>query len=185
VRLVVVLFVLALSACAGVIHSDIEATRTPGASVDPGALTVVIFEHVAQDFPFHAGLIIDAPQGRVLYDSAGYWHDDTGGRVRDVTLNFTPAREAAYLRRDYFGDPPGTWRVHLFDLRTTPEIAAQLHDHALSRMPLPFGLCAVGVTRVLRRVPEFAGLQVAILPRVLLSQLQSHPNVQQRSLAAP
>lgn len=180
-RLVGVFLVLWLSGCAGVIHSDIDATRTRGGSVDPGAVRIVVFEHVQQEFPFHAALIIDAPQGRVLYDAGGYWHDDAGGRVRDVTLNFTQEREAAYLRRDSFGHPPGTWKVHAFDLRMTSESAAIFHDRALARAPVPFGLCAVAVGRLLRDVSGFEDLQIAVLPEILLRQLEAHPALRGQS----
>lgn len=137
-----------------------------------GQLSVVVFEHVPNSFPFHAALIIEGPQGRVLYDPGGFWDDGIGGRVNDTTFALTPAREAAYLNRDYFGHPPGTWRVYRFDRALPVAQAEALIEQAAIRAPVPTGACSIATAQLLRQLPGFEQTPVNIFPVVLLRALQ-------------
>ncbi len=160
-----------LAGCAGLIHGGSD----PGVSHRSGpgtGLGIVIFEHVAQDFPFHTAAIINAPQGRALYDPGGWWGDDQGQRVRDVTHGLTPTREAAYLERDYFGADPEDWRLHRFDLALNPDQAALALRRTEAMPPVVFGLCCWALTTVLSDLDGFADLPVSVWPATLLADLR-------------
>jgi hypothetical protein len=161
---------LTLPGCAAWFHAGPApgpATRAGG----PG-IGIVIFEAVRAAFPFHTAAILDAPQGRALYDPGGWWADGQGQRVGDVTHGLTPAREAAYLRRDYFGADPGDWRLHRFDRALPAAEAARALDLAQDMPPLVFGLCCWGLTSVLKRIDTFAEVRPWILPATLLAHLR-------------
>jgi hypothetical protein len=121
----------------------------------PG-IGIVIFETTASNFPFHTAAVIDAPQGRTLYDLA---------------------RQAACLRCDCFGADPGDWRVHRFDRALDPDQATRALDLAPRMPPLVVGLCCWGLTPVLSRLRDFADLGVWVLPRTLLDHLHSRPDL--------
>ena len=159
-----------LPGCAAWVHagdSPGPATRATGTGIG-----IVIFEAVRAEFPFHTGAILDTPQGRALYDPGGWWADGLGQRVGDVTHGLTPEREAAYLRRDYFGAEPGDWRLHRFDRALPPAEAARALELAQAMPPLVFGLCCWGLTSVMMRLDSFAEVRPWILPGTLLSHLR-------------
>jgi hypothetical protein len=131
-----------------------------------------VFEHVPNAFPFHAALIIEGPQGRVLYDPGGFWDDGLGGRVNDATFALTPEREAAYLRRDYFGQPPGTWRLYRFDRALGAAEAEGLIERAAAKPPVPTGACSIATAQLLRSLPGFEHVPVNMLPFFLLRDMQ-------------
>lgn len=173
-----------LSGCAAWFHSGREAGVPTRAAGRPG-IAIVIFETTGSDFPFHCAAVIDAPQGRALYDPGGWWDDGQGQRVGDVTHGLTPAREAAYLRRDYFGADPGDWRVHRFDRRLTGPEAGRALDLADEMPPLVFGLCCWGLTSVLTRLDSFADVRPWLLPETLLDHLHTRDDLAYRQWVTP
>jgi len=173
---------LALPGCAGLAHRDAPRPELARRALSEGRLSVVVFEHVPNAFPFHTALIVEGPQGRILYDPGGFWDDGLGGRVNDVTFNLTPAREAAYLNRDYFGHRPGTWRVYRFDRALPPAQAEALIEAAAARAPVPSGACAIATAGVLRQLQGFEGTPVNIFPSVLLRDLRARGDMAQSEL---
>jgi hypothetical protein len=174
---------LALPGCAAWFH----AGRDPGAPTRAAAtgISILIFEATANDFPFHTAAIIDAPAGRALYDPGGWWADGLGRRVGDVTHGLTPAREAAFLRRDYFGADAGDWRVHRFDRALAPAEAARALEVAQAMPPLVFGLCSWGLGSVLMQLDTFADVRPWILPGTLLGHLRRRTDLHYTTRLVP
>jgi hypothetical protein len=166
---------LTLPGCAAWVHAGRDAG--PAAPASRSAVGIVIFEAAGADFPFHTAAILDTPQGRVLYDPGGWWADGQGQRVGDVTHGLTPAREAAYLRRDYFGADPGDWRLHRFDRALPADQAARALELAQAMPPLVFGLCCWGLTSVLMQLDTFAEVRPWVLPSTLLSHLRGRDDL--------
>lgn len=165
-----------LPGCAGWVQGGARASRAYRSGGAPG-IGIVIFQTTDTDFAFHTAAVIDAPQGRVLYDPGGWWDDGQGQRVADVTHGLSPVREAAYLRRDYFGADPGDWRVHRFDRDLSPAQAARALTLAQEMPPVVFGLCCWGLTSVLSQLEDFADVGVWILPQTLLGHLQARTDL--------
>ncbi len=164
---------VALGGCAGLAHRDAPRPDLPTRTIREGRLSVLVFEHVPNAFPFHAALIIEGPQGRVLYDPGGFWDDGLGGRVNDTTFALTAEREAAYLRRDYFGQPAGTWRLHRFDRTLAATQAEALIEHVAAKPPVPTGACSIATAQVLRRLPGFEDVPVNVFPDFLLRAMRA------------
>lgn len=170
--------------CAAWVH----AGRDPGAVYRSGRapkIGVLIFEATGYNFPFHTAAVIDAPEGRMLYDPGGWWDDGAGQRVGDVTHGLTPAREAAYERRDYFGAAPGDWRLHRFDRRLDAAEASRAATLAQDMPPVVFGLCCWALTSVLSQLPSFADVRVWVLPETLLDHLRQRDDLTYRSRLVP
>lgn len=168
----------ALAGCAGAIQSAPEGTRIAAhRSGYPPQLRIMVFEHAVSELAFHSSAVIDAPSGRVLYDPAGWWSGAPGQRVGDVTHGLTPALEAAYVQRDYFGADPESWRLHRFVIDLPPDQAEMALARAQAMPPLAFGLCAWGLSVVLAELDEFEDLPVTLSPRNLLTALEDHPDL--------
>lgn len=168
---------LPVAGCAGAIHGRNEtalAFRSPNAP----QIRLLIFEHVRQSFPFHTSAIINAPQGRVLYDPGGWWAGAPGQRIGDVTHGMTPEREETYVQRDYFGAAPGTWRVHHFDAALSSEQASLAFDLSQAMPPVVFGLCCWALTSVIRQLDRFADVGLWFWPSTLLAHLQHQASLQ-------
>lgn len=173
-----------LPGCAGLAF-DTDARPAPTVSPQSGALTVIVFEHVENRIPFHVALIVAGPQGRALYDPGGFWRGAAPDRRRDVTLNLTPDREAAYLRRDYFGDAPGTWLVHRFETAIPDAAASELTARALDMPPMPFGSCALVSAGLLRILPGWQDAPLRVLPQALLNYLRRRDDLDYRQWLTP
>lgn len=161
-----------LAGCAGAVHGRAEA---PGPGYRRGGasrLRTVIFEIAPIGFAFHTGLIIHGPDGHVLYDPAGFWHDPRAPRVDDVSHGLTPELERSYLSRDENWVPTEYWRVHLFDDEVAPDVARLATELSQARAPAAFGACAWNVSAVLQELPGYEDLNFALLPEDLLRQLQ-------------
>lgn len=174
---------LALPGCAAWVHAGRDPgtpTRAPTTGIG-----LLVFEATANDFPFHTAAILESPRGRALYDPGGWWADGQGQRVGDVTHGLTPEREAAFLRRDYFGADPGDWRVHRFDRALDPAESARALELAEAMPPLVFGLCCWGLTSILTRLDTFAEVRPWILPGTLLRHLHTRPDLQYSTALVP
>jgi len=183
-RAILPLIGVGLTGCVGLAF-DASGLPTQTVAPHPGALSVIVFEHAANRIPFHVALIVAGPQGRVLYDPGGFWRAAPQDRRRDVTLNLTPDREAAYLRRDYFGAEPGAWLVHRFDTALPDAVAAGLITRALDMPPTHFGACALVSGRLLRDLPGWDDTPVQVLPQTLLNYLHRRDDLVYRQWLTP
>jgi len=167
------LSLLSLSGCAGTIFGRAEE---PGPGFRVGAasrLRIAIFEVEPLSLPFHTGMMIHAPEGHVLYDPAGYWHDERAPRINDLTYGMTPELEEAYIRRSSMGPTKGLWSVHLFEAEVAPEVATRAIEIARDRNPVIFGACALGLSTLLAELPGFEDIRPTLVPETLLSQLRT------------
>lgn len=170
--------------CAAIFHAG-DAPGPAYPTRGAHGIAILVFELAALDFPFHTAAIISAPGGRVLYDPGGWWADGLGQRVGDVTHGLSPAREEAYLQRDYFGGAPGAWRLHRFDRDLTATEAAQAVELAQAMQPVVFGMCAVALTSVLTGMAAFRDLPLTWSPARLLRALQSRPDLRVQVRSVP
>lgn len=173
-----------LSGCAALVHGARDPGSPHRSGQGPG-IGIVIFETADTDFAFHTAAVIDAPQGRALYDPGGWWADGQGQRIGDVTHGLTPEREAAYLRRDYFGADPGDWRLHRFDRALDPAEAARALTLAQEMPPVVFGLCCWALGSVLGQLDTFAEIRPWLLPETLLDHLRGRTDLRYRHWLTP
>jgi hypothetical protein len=167
-----------LSACVGAVRGY-DPPPAPAAQAYPGPyrLRIAIFEAARLDLPFHAGLLIDAPQGRILYDPAGYWQSDQCGRTGDVHHPIDDAAAEAWLARGGLEVLGGSWTLHLFEADVAPQVAARAHDLALSRPAMPGMTCAWSVADLLSELPGFDWVRPRIVTARLLDQLRARPDL--------
>jgi len=166
---------LALAAsCTGAIRG----LAPPPAASDPPLpgpwrLRIAIFEDDNLDLPFHTGMLIDAPEGRILYDPAGFWRDEGCSRYRDVHYPMDDAAAEDWLSRGGLEGLPGRWKLHLFETEVPAAVASQAHALALSRPPAPSLACAWSVAELLSELPGFQDIRPRFLTARLLQALQA------------
>jgi len=151
----------------------------------PYRLRIAIFELRRLDLPFHTGLLIDAPQGRILYDPAGHWRHDACQRHADVHHPMTEATVTAFLNRDGFDFAPQSWQLHLFEARVSPATAARAHDLALGTPPALAMHCTGSVSALLSRLPEFADIRPSLITAQLLAALRTRPDLRYETRRVP
>ncbi len=166
----------ALAACTGAIRSHAPPPE-PQARPGPYRLRIAIFEARDLALPFHAGLLIDAPEGRILYDPAGFWRGATCARTADVHHPMTDAEVEDYLARGGLEALGGRWTLHLFEAGVTAAVASQAHAAALVRPPAPALTCAYSVASVLAGLPGFSDIRQQIVAEHLLRSLQARPDL--------
>ncbi|MFN3953653.1 MAG: hypothetical protein ACK4LQ_04310 [Pararhodobacter sp.] len=162
-----------VSGCAGAFHGRAATPGTPYRGAGTTRLRIAVFEIEPLELPFHTGLIIHAPDGHVLYDPAGFWHDPRAPRIDDVSHGLTPELEQDYLSRASSGLSADQWRVHLFETEVPAEVARQAVELAQERAPAVFGACAWNVSAVLQDLPGYEDILPSLLPEDLLRQLQA------------
>lgn len=163
---------LTLAGCAGRVYGVAEDPGTPYRVPGASRLRIAVFELQQPSLAFHTGLIIHAPEGRVIYDPAGFWHHPDAPRINDVSYGMTPELEELYLTRRSPGLRSGNWVVHLFESEVPPAVASRAVAIAEARKPLFFGACAWGLTTLLAQLPGFQDMRTALLPLGALEQLQ-------------
>lgn len=176
---------LALAGCAGAIHGDNDPPRVVGRRTGPSRFRIAIFEIDGLNFPFHTGLIIHAPNGRYIYDPAGYWDDEHATRVDDLWYNITPQMEDAYLRREAPGITTNIWRLHLFETEVPDSVANRAVAVAASRPSALFGACSLSLSSLLQGLPGFEEIEASLLPGSLLEQLQARNDLRYSFRASP
>lgn len=169
---------LMLAGCAGSVFGR-DPQPEPAARAYPGPylLRIAIFEQRQLDLPFHSGLLIHAPEGRILYDPAGWWRHDQCRRSADVFHPMTDRTEADYLARGSFVSRPGFWRLHLFEARVGAEVASLAHARALARAPQPALGCAYAVADLLSGLPGFEDIRPRIVTAEFLDALIARPGL--------
>ena len=154
------------------------------ARTGPHRLRIAIFEARDLALPFHAGLLIDAPEGRILYDPAGFRRGETCQRTGDVHHPITEAEAERYLARGGVEALGGRWRLHLFEAEVPAAVASQAHAAALGQPAAPALTCAYSVAAVLSELPGFTDIAPHIVTARLLVQLRarSDPRYTRRDL---
>jgi hypothetical protein len=165
-----------LAGCAGAFRGTAPPPR-PENRAGPYRLRVAIFEARGIELPFHAGLLIDAPEGRILYDPAGLWRGEGCERTGDVHHPMTDAEVARYLARGALDLQGARWRLHLFETEVPPQVASQAHAAALSRPPAPMLTCAYSVAALLSELPGFEQISPRIVTARLLVTLRARPDM--------
>jgi hypothetical protein len=167
-----------LVGCTGLVRGTAAAppvSRAPHPG--PYRLRIAIFEIERIDLPYHAGLLIDAPQGRILYDPAGRWQSDACARTADVHHPMTDSTTEDWLARRGLMQTDLRWTLHLFETDVTQDVASQAYALALSRPPAASGTCAWSVAQLLSELPGFDDLIPRIVTARLLDQLRARPDL--------
>lgn len=165
-----------LAGCVGAVRGHApppEAAAYPG----PYRLRIAIFEAAGLALPFHAGMLIDAPEGRVLYDPAGYWQSDRCARSGDVHYPIDEAAAESWLARGGLEVLGGRWVLHLFETEVPGPVASRARALALEAPALPVGACAWSVARVLAQLPGFEGIEPHVVTSRLLDALRARPDL--------
>lgn len=173
-----VLFVLALGACARITHGPLVAPFGPPVTA-PSRLRVVVFELRGLDVPFHSGVIIHHAGETLIFDPAGWWeqrHNDFD-REGQVIVNVTRAVEASYLARAGIRYSVGGWVTHVFDIPVSAEVAQQAMTLARHAPPVAAFRCAQATGELLSRLPGFAQISPHWITADLYHALLSHPGV--------
>lgn len=177
-----------VSGCVGLVRGRDDpplplATRRTG----PYRLRIAIFEkrRPRGDLPFHAGVLIDAPEGRILYDPTGFFQHDACQRHADVQFPMTDETVRAFLNREGYGFAPESWRLHLFETEVPAEVASQAHVQAVDRRPAFPMTCARTVASFLSRLPGFAEIQPSFVTARLLAALRARPDLRYETRLAP
>lgn len=177
-RAVLLSLVAALGACTGFVRG---LNPAPGLSTrryaGPYRLRIAIFQADRLDLPFHAGLLIDAPEGRILYDPAGFWRSDQCSRTHDVHYPIDDATADDWLSRGGLDRFVRQWTLHLFETDVAAEVASQAYTLAFSRPPMPALSCAWSVADLLSELPGFAEIEPRIVTARLLDQLRARPDL--------
>lgn len=185
-RRAALLMLLAAPGCSGVIRGrDPAPAPARRALPPPYRLRIAIFHNRRLDLPYHAGLLIDAPQGRILYDPAGFWEHPLCQRHADVHHPMTDETVAAYLNRDGFGFSPESWILHLFETEVSAEVAGEAHALALGRRPTPSLACARAVGALLSELPGFEEIRPSIVTARLLDALQARSDLRYTTRRVP
>lgn len=165
-----------LSGCGSVFFRDMPETDAPAPPVVATArMRVVLFELRGINMPYHAGVIIDAPEESVIYDPSGQWHGAGITRDGDLIRGVTPEIAAAYLRRDDFAYYGMGWTAHVFDRAVTPEVARLAIDRAEAAPRMPPLHCAYGTSGLLEQLPGFEYIHQTLVPGVLFAALRARP----------
>lgn len=165
-----------LAACVGALRGHApppEPTPHPG----PYRLRIAIFEVASLSLPFHAGMLIDAPEGRVLYDPAGLWHSDRCARSGDVHYPIDDAAAEAWLARGGLEVLGGHWVLHLFETEVPGPVASRARALALEAPAMPAGACAWSVARVLSQLPGFEAIAPYFITERVLAELRARPDL--------
>ena len=170
-----------VSGCAGVVFGRPGPNAPRYAHNGPSRLRVAVFEVEPVGFMMHTGLIIHAPDDRVLYDPGGFWRDPRATRRGDVTHGFNPDLEQSYLTRSSLLSSPEIWTLHLWEADVPDAVALQAVQIAASRDPYCFGGCAYGVSSLLSALPGFEGVRSSFSPARLVRYLQSRDDLRYAS----
>jgi hypothetical protein len=165
-----------LAACVGAVRGHAPPPE-PDGYPGPYRLRIAIFEAAGLALPFHAGMLIDAPEGRVLYDPAGYWQSDRCARSGDVHYPIDDAAAAAWLDRGGLEVLGGRWVLHLFETDVPGTVASRARALALGTPAMPAGACAWSVARLLSQLPGFEGIAPHLVTDLLLDQLRARPDL--------
>lgn len=165
-----------LAGCAGGIVGH-APPPLPTAYAGPYRLRVAIFEARDLSLPIHAGLLIDAPEGRILYDPAGHWRAEGCARTGDVHHPMTDATAALYLSRDGVRYLAGRWTLHLFEAEVPAAVASRAHAAALARPAAPPLSCALSVAGLMSGLPGFEEIRPHFVTERLLAALRARPDL--------
>jgi hypothetical protein len=165
-----------LAACTGaVMGHDPGPVAVP--TPPPYRLRIAIFEARDLDLPFHAGMLIDAPEGRILYDPAGFWHHDACNHTGDVHHPIDDAIAADWLARGARDGIGVRWTLHLFETDVPAATASRARALALTRPDAPSMTCAWSVADLLSRLPGFEGIEPHVVTARLLDALRARPDL--------
>lgn len=177
---------LVASGCTGLMRGrDPAPEPVAQGQAGPWRLRIAIFEMRSLGLPYHTGLLIDAPEGRILYDPAGRWRHQECQRHADVHHPMTDATVAAYLNRDGFGFAPESWQLHLFEAEVPAAVASRAHSLAIDRIPAPSLACTHSVATLLSELDGFDDLRAHVVTARLLSALQARPDLSYTTRIVP
>lgn len=165
-----------LAACVGAVRGHAPPPE-PAPHPGPYRLRIAIFEAAGLALPFHAGMLIDAPEGRVLYDPAGYWQSDHCARSGDVHYPIDDAVAESWLARGGLEVLGGRWVLHLFETEVPGPVASRARALALESPVMPVGACAWSVARVLSQLPGFERIEPHFVTARVLAELRARSDL--------
>jgi hypothetical protein len=152
---------------------DDEVERVVQPPVGPPALTLFTVISNETEDGAHSGLLINAPEQRVLFDPAGTWYHPAAAERNDLHYGISERVLAHYL--DYHTRI--TYRTVVQRIEVAPEIASRALALAQQAGPVPQALCAMSISGLLRELPGFERLPRTYFPRVLSRAFGALPGV--------
>lgn len=122
----------------------------------------------------HAGLMINAPSERVIYDGAGSWSHPDAPERHDLHHGVTERVLGSYLQ---FQRGPDSHVVQMLRLPVPPETAELVLRRAQVQGPAPDAHCTLALAAILRAVPGFESLPVTIFPGSFAAAFARLPGV--------
>lgn len=141
----------------------------------PGPTGITLFNVVNNETGsgVHAGLMISASE-RVMFDPAGTWWHERNPEQHDVHFGFDET--SLYLYTYYHASRMYHVVTHRLDLN--PQDAETILLLARRAGPVPDGMCAASIARILRQVPGFETLPTGLSPNRLAAAFAQLPGVQ-------
>ena len=123
----------------------------------------------------HSGLMINGDQ-RLLFDPAGTFKLPFAPERNDVHYGITERALKVYI--DYHARQ--TWNVRAQELEVTPQQARLLTKLVQQYGAVPKAQCTLAITRILKQVPGFEGINVTYFPNALSTKLEQFSGVKTR-----
>lgn len=173
-RLLPVLALLALTACAGQQPYADDATIRAVSYRDSGPASITLYTMVNNRTGAggHSSLLISASE-RVIFDPAGSFYADVVPERNDVLFGITPGVEQAYRS----AHARSTFHVQYQTIEVTAAQAEAAYRLALQNGAVPGAFCANATSSLLSRVPGFEDIRVTFQPTKLAEQFATLPGV--------
>lgn len=156
---------LALSGCSNSPVPDSPPAAVAAAHVaqiGPPSITLYTMISNATGNGAHSSILINADQ-RVIFDPAGSVRHETIIERGDVIFGVTEKLESQYTR----AHARSTYHVVIQHIPVSQSSAQKALQLALASGHVPSAFCANATARLLRQLPEFAGLNVTFFPNTL------------------
>jgi hypothetical protein len=173
-----IFFLVALAACAG---NDREVSLNASSNVpvetayvasDAPKLSLITVVNNTTGAGGHSALLISGSE-QIIFDPAGsFRHPDiveAGDVLYGVTPRWLQAYKSAHARASH--------HVVRQDLAVTPAQAERALQLARENGRVADAFCTNSITRLLRQVPGFEGIDVTFFPKNLMDQVAARPDV--------
>ena len=165
---------IGLTACAAdpTWAPDEMVTEAHHVTTNPPTLTLFTVINVNSGNGGHAALLVDSSE-RVLFDPAGSFYHPNLPERNDVFYGMSDTAVNFFI--DYHSRE--SWRVVRQDLVVPPEVAAKALALVQANGAVPKAFCANSISKVLRQLPGFEGINTTMFPVPLMNQFAKYEGV--------
>ena len=138
----------------------------------PAKITLFTVINVRSGSGGHSGLMINGDQ-RLLFDPAGTFKLPFAPERNDVHFGITENALKVYI--DYHARQ--SWNVRSQEMEVTPQQARMLTRLVQEYGAVPKAQCTLSITRILKQVPGFEGINVTYFPNALSKKMEQYAGV--------